>query len=123
MSRFRRSMRVRAASHRLSECSMGTAPASSIISLRRSREDGMPATFLRGRESLSAISLAVASMNAPADMTEPETCALMAIDESSEPSRFRTDARSEEHTSELQSQSNLVCRLLLEKKKKQASTY
>src|SRR2546430_6814537 len=28
------------------------------------------------------------------------------------------DLRSEEHTSELQSQSNLVCRLLLEKKKK-----
>src|SRR2546430_13580073 len=43
--------------------------------------------------------------------------------------RFRTEwrashdfgarhGRSEEHTSELQSQSNLVCRLLLEKKKK-----
>src|SRR2546430_10157878 len=35
--------------------------------------------------------------------------------------RYRVDrlrpARSEEHTSELQSQSNLVCRLLLEKKK------
>src|SRR2546430_12192831 len=29
--------------------------------------------------------------------------------------------RSEEHTSELQSQSNLVCRLLLEKKKKKAN--
>src|SRR2546430_7723458 len=29
--------------------------------------------------------------------------------------------RSEEHTSELQSQSNLVCRLLLEKKKNQAA--
>src|SRR2546430_12482336 len=29
----------------------------------------------------------------------------------------QTIARSEEHTSELQSQSNLVCRLLLEKKK------
>src|SRR5256886_9095987 len=29
--------------------------------------------------------------------------------------------RSEEHTSELQSQSNLVCRLLLEKKKKKYS--
>src|SRR2546430_7354249 len=28
-----------------------------------------------------------------------------------------TEERSEEHTSELQSQSNLVCRLLLEKKK------
>src|SRR2546427_9310258 len=32
--------------------------------------------------------------------------------------RPRATARSEEHTSELQSQSNLVCRLLLEKKKK-----
>src|SRR2546430_6071010 len=31
-------------------------------------------------------------------------------------------ARSEEHTSELQSQSNLVCRLLLEKKKKTTKT-
>src|SRR2546430_10023976 len=32
-------------------------------------------------------------------------------------SSMRRQARSEEHTSELQSQSNLVCRLLLEKKK------
>src|SRR2546427_8461069 len=31
--------------------------------------------------------------------------------------------RSEEHTSELQSQSNLVCRLLLEKKKKKQNNY
>src|SRR2546430_12797870 len=31
--------------------------------------------------------------------------------------RARRAGRSEEHTSELQSQSNLVCRLLLEKKK------
>src|SRR2546430_3671380 len=34
----------------------------------------------------------------------------------------RADGRSEEHTSELQSQSNLVCRLLLEKKKLLTST-
>src|SRR5256886_11275430 len=32
--------------------------------------------------------------------------------------RMKAVARSEEHTSELQSQSNIVCRLLLEKKKK-----
>src|SRR3989475_2677552 len=32
-------------------------------------------------------------------------------------------SRSEEHTSELQSQSNLVCRLLLEKKKKKTNKY
>src|SRR2546427_9513577 len=33
------------------------------------------------------------------------------------------NARSEEHTSELQSQSNLVCRLLLEKKKHDSVTH
>src|SRR2546430_11493522 len=37
---------------------------------------------------------------------------------SSATARPPTKTRSEEHTSELQSQSNLVCRLLLEKKKK-----
>src|SRR2546430_11281560 len=34
-----------------------------------------------------------------------------------------TSMRSEEHTSELQSQSNLVCRLLLEKKKNKINIY
>src|SRR2546430_4852025 len=36
--------------------------------------------------------------------------------------RVRREQRSEEHTSELQSQSNLVCRLLLEKKKTREHT-
>src|SRR5688572_31517466 len=40
----------------------------------------------------------------------------MAVSRSS-PRTCRCGRRSEEHTSELQSQSNLVCRLLLEKKK------
>src|SRR5690606_42029522 len=34
-----------------------------------------------------------------------------------------TSSRSEEHTSELQSRENLVCRLLLEKKKQNTITY
>src|SRR5436190_7342948 len=38
-------------------------------------------------------------------------------------SRAERSARSEEHTSELQSHSDLVCRLLLEKKKKQNLTH
>src|SRR2546430_11833317 len=38
-----------------------------------------------------------------------------------EPGTRSVRDRSEEHTSELQSQSNLVCRLLLEKKKKNPS--
>src|SRR5438552_18629046 len=37
------------------------------------------------------------------------------------PSRWRRSSRSEEHTSELQSPDHLVCRLLLEKKKKHDS--
>src|SRR5256886_11630675 len=37
------------------------------------------------------------------------------------PPKPKPPARSEEHTSELQSQSNLVCRLLLEKQKLQKS--
>src|SRR5205085_10656291 len=38
------------------------------------------------------------------------------------PEKTVAGTRSEEHTSELQSQSNLVCRLLLEKKKKKNTT-
>src|SRR2546430_3981097 len=38
------------------------------------------------------------------------------------PRRDERPSRSEEHTSELQSQSNLVCRLLLEKKKKKQNS-
>src|SRR2546427_5910837 len=76
---------------------------------------------------------------APHGLTTQQFWALVNIDEADRPSlrevaeRMRMDAptasravtqllrrqlRSEEHTSELQSQSNLVCRLLLEKKKK-----
>src|SRR2546427_4421461 len=39
-------------------------------------------------------------------------------DQRASPQSLAACSRSEEHTSELQSQSNLVCRLLLEKKKK-----
>src|SRR5688572_32385800 len=42
---------------------------------------------------------------------------------SGEKVRVGSCRRSEEHTSELQSQSNLVCRLLLEKKKKKISAF
>src|SRR5690606_39412490 len=42
--------------------------------------------------------------------------------ETSRPAHSSIRSRSEEHTSELQSRENLVCRLLLEKKKKHADT-
>src|SRR2546430_11900147 len=50
---------------------------------------------------------------------EPTTAASCSSSSSIPPARSQASSvsRSEEHTSELQSQSNLVCRLLLEKKK------
>src|SRR2546430_6304642 len=57
-------------------------------------------------------SVRIVELLAAADTTALVRCA-QSLEE------FAPDyARSEEHTSELQSQSNLVCRLLLEKKKK-----
>src|SRR5690606_41950942 len=44
-------------------------------------------------------------------------CKAIAADKEGEKLLDKTFARSEEHTSELQSRENLVCRLLLEKKK------
>src|SRR5688572_31202493 len=47
-----------------------------------------------------------------------EPCIFRQIQASARQLDLHARFRSEEHTSELQSQSNLVCRLLLEKKKK-----
>src|SRR5438270_1114465 len=49
---------------------------------------------------------------------DSQRAALLGRFEKERNSRVIAMIRSEEHTSELQSQSNLVCRLLLEKKKK-----
>src|SRR2546430_5860715 len=61
--------------------------------------------------------LGFASLAAYESNRDTKTCSCLR----STPSSMRTAPtphwRSEEHTSELQSQSNLVCRLLLEKKK------
>src|SRR2546430_17486380 len=60
----------------------------------------------------------------PVDVRQPEVAAGVAVGElrvveAEEVEEGRVEVvRSEEHTSELQSQSNLVCRLLLEKKNK-----
>src|SRR2546427_2985998 len=57
---------------------------------------------------------------------QPSSSAGSGGDDPPEPPRGRASqdqVRSEEHTSELQSQSNLVCRLLLEKKKKTHNGY
>src|SRR2546430_4967912 len=63
-----------------------------------------------------ALSAAICESNVPWGETQPPT-ALILHDDYKLMHSWATH-RSEEHTSELQSQSNLVCRLLLEKKKK-----
>src|SRR5256885_7524020 len=45
------------------------------------------------------------------------------VTEGDNPQYNESESRSEEHTSELQSPCNLVCRLLLEKKKKKQKTH
>src|SRR5204862_552609 len=54
-------------------------------------------------------------------LDQRENCGIKAIDfdmEEKKKTMHRNQLRSEEHTSELQSRRDLVCRLLLEKKKK-----
>src|SRR2546430_9979193 len=77
-------------------------------------------TLFRSDRAAPRVHLSAAALRQPAGRA----------DRAGQPARVRRAARrraqpqprSEEHTSELQSQSNLVCRLLLEKKKKQKLT-
>src|SRR5438270_4683495 len=68
-------------------------------------------TLFRSRDLLRHPQHIEASLHEPLLEQRRFSCALCMTEVSA-------DERSEEHTSELQSQSNLVCRLLLEKKKK-----
>src|SRR5436190_15748002 len=53
----------------------------------------------------------------PSSLVSSRTCTLCAMRQGKQTPALRWSTRSEEHTSELQSHSDLVCRLLLEKKK------
>src|SRR2546430_6769297 len=78
-----------------------------------SLHDALPISFTFGRQH-DALAVAVGKLALAAGLDFlgfPEDAACRVC------LRLRP-GRSEEHTSELQSQSNLVCRLLLEKKKK-----
>src|SRR2546430_3138873 len=98
-----------------------------------------PASFFTGRSVRyrirswltrardSSMALASLSISAPlgwksGSISDGADSAMAPIGARLDPSLMNaatSTSRSEEHTSELQSQSNLVCRLLLEKKKKE----
>src|SRR5438034_5919276 len=69
-------------------------------------------------DALPIYFLSRANWNARFVQNPPSLCQIASPDNS----LGRTKNRSEEHTSELQSHSDLVCRLLLEKKKKKKRT-
>src|SRR5438309_9265873 len=71
----------------------------------------------RGRFSVAAIADALAFREEEQDCVEVVEQALTDMDEGRGLISLEEARRSEEHTSELQSQFHLVCRLLLEKKK------
>src|SRR2546427_9434771 len=79
-----------------------------------SRDGGKPRGYVRnGRSSITPqISQCPVVESFPCDLGSATPCAAVGLTPGASPGM-----RSEEHTSELQSQSNLVCRLLLEKKK------
>src|SRR2546430_4192624 len=89
---------------------------------RPPRSTLFPYTTLFRSQSCAAPPLAARQRRV---MPSPTTGSSGSTDMKSPALRARRDQkrRSEEHTSELQSQSNLVCRLLLEKKKKKNHKY
>src|SRR5260370_20954363 len=75
-------------------------------------------TLFRSRIALGPAARALGTRPAPGRACAPATARR---DPLARPAPGAAGRRSEEHTSELQSHLNLVCRLLLEKKKKDTS--
>mgnify|MGYP007026230671 CR=1 FL=1 len=80
------------------------------------------AQLLQKRESMIMIDGALATLINSGIFAVSVHDSFLVRKEDSEFVKETIAARSEEHTSELQSRRNLVCRLLLEKKKKQLNT-
>src|SRR3989475_8476321 len=92
-------------------------PADGMPALLTSAASGAPAsarvTSSRARAMLAVSVTSISTGTTRAASSGAQSCSRRTV-----PNTRKPRARSEEHTSELQSQSNLVCRLLLEKKKK-----
>src|SRR2546425_9556260 len=75
-------------------------------------------TLFRSHKASKAVGLIKRSVQSGAEVPFESS---LAIERELQQQLFQSEDRSEEHTSELQSLAYLVCRLLLEKKKKQLS--
>src|SRR5206468_9139448 len=118
------SLTVDRAARRTREAAQARAEAETLSTLAGSVVRGsrpLPALLDQLREAFgfTGVSLLQRRPDAPAgpeQRRDPDGW-LLAAAVGDKPSLAPTDGRSEEHTSELQSRSDLVCRLLLEKKK------
>src|SRR5690606_40844293 len=86
-----------------------------------SLHDALPISRFSGARVLSALRLC-APWPRPA-IASASRCVIRAVDTACGCWAMSARFRSEEHTSELQSRENLVCRLLLEKKNTRTQTY
>src|SRR2546430_7315696 len=94
----------------------GALPAEDAAFVDDQRADHDVTEDFAGGQDLQAARGVDVTLDRPAD--DDIAAADVALDPAVLADRQVNGNRSEEHTSELQSQSNLVCRLLLEKKKK-----
>src|SRR5256885_16754054 len=100
-----------------SSSTTGTGVARLLDACHRRPSDATPVWFMRQAGRALPAYRALKERYSVLEMARtPEVAAAVTLMPVRE---LGVDARSEEHTSELQSPCNLVCRLLLEKKKKQ----
>src|SRR5438034_4806364 len=78
---------------------------------------GMVEATADGRGQIRAIKIDPQAIAGDVEMLEDLVLAAVAQAQQRAAELYQAEVRSEEHTSELQSHSDLVCRLLLEKKK------
>src|SRR5258708_26655677 len=108
----------------MTRSSAGIAPASERSRVLLPEPVAPLTTMLRRRLTASTSRAAASPLSAPAATHEDgpangiESGRNFRMDKHGPPTGSMTAFRSEEHTSELQSPDHLVCRLLLEKKKK-----
>src|SRR2546422_8167653 len=103
--------------HRRSTPRRSSSLGSSNEVLGYFRSPGTPNSVIASRSSTASRSL---PLSTPFSITSCRTVTFFAT---ASLASFAASARSEEHTSELQSRLHLVCRLLLDKKKKSTADH
>src|SRR5690242_21054286 len=101
---------------------MPPPPRSTLFPYTTLFRSSMPILETRPQAARTAIQAALAPLSSPLPVPVPPLLFAFVPEGGRAARRKRRGGRSEEHTSELQSHVNLVCRLLLEKKNTKRKT-